>query len=84
MTIKIEIDLKDAKPDRQGCLIGYQAFPEDGATWEEINTSNVIIALCSLLSDPDFLDMIAPRIEKEMKIMRDEQDAALAGSPKVM
>ena len=83
MAIRIEIDIIDAMP-RSGCNIGYQARPGEHATEEEISTSNVIIAFCSLLSDPDFVDYIAPHIEKELQQLEKYQKAAMVGSKQVM
>lgn len=83
MTIRISVDLEDAAP-RRGTKIAYQAFPDTKATEEEINTSNVILAFCSLLSNTAFIDMIKPMIERELVIMRQEQDAAIEGSNRIM
>jgi hypothetical protein len=83
VTIEIRINVEDATPGA-GCNIAYQAFPSEGMTMEEVSTSNVVIAFCNLLSDPSFIDLISYRIEKEIKSMHIEQDAALAGSDQVM
>lgn len=81
--IRISISLEDAKP-RSGTKIAYQAFPEIDATEKELDTSNLIIAFCSLLSNPVFLDLINPLVQKELVMLHEEQTAAIRGSLRTM
>jgi hypothetical protein len=81
--IKVIIEIEET-PSRPGTTIAYQSHLGDNVTQQEINSANVVIAFCSLLSDSTFTDIVMPMIDVELDAMRVEQEAALQGSTWVM
>jgi hypothetical protein len=81
--IKVVIEIEETH-SRPGTDIAYQSHPGDNVTQQEIDSANVVIAFCSLLSNDAFVRIITPMIEAELDAMHVEQDAALQGSSWVM